>query len=224
MKYYILNKYLAALSGLFLILFLTGHLAGNLQLFIPESQGAQKQFNEYAHFMSTNPLVKVLSITTYISIVLHIIVTIALSVDARFKRGSRYKSTNSPTQSFSSRYMGVLGTVILAFLIIHLSNFWYKAKFTDIVLYDDYGKKDVYSLVVGKFMHIESVLIYVFSMLAIFLHTLHGFSSAFQSLGLVNSKIRRYLTIAGMLYALLIPFLFALIPVYIYLGLHKYFS
>ncbi len=221
MKYYILNKYLAALSGLFLLLFLTGHLAGNLQLFIPEAEGAQKQFNEYAHFMSTNPAVKVLSIVTYISIVLHIVVTILLSVDARFKRGARYRSTNSPTQNFSSRYMGILGTVILAFLIIHLSNFWYKAKFTDLLLYDEHGNKDVYSLVINKFNHIESVVIYVISMLAIFLHTLHGFSSAFQSLGLVNSKTRRYLTIAGMLYALLIPFLFAMIPIYIYMGFYK---
>ena len=83
MKYHILNKYLAALSGLFLILFLTGHLLGNLQLLIPSSQGAQQQFNEYAEFMSTNPAVKVLSILTYISIILHVVVTIFLTIDSK---------------------------------------------------------------------------------------------------------------------------------------------
>ena len=82
MKYHIINKYLAALSGLFLILFLTGHLLGNLQLLMP---GAQKQFNEYAEFMSTNPIVKILSITTYISILLHVFVTIYLTIDSRKK-------------------------------------------------------------------------------------------------------------------------------------------
>ena len=213
MKYYILNKYLAAFSGLFLILFLTGHLAGNLQLLIPEDLGAQKQFNDYAHFMSTNPVVKVLSIVTYISILLHVFVTIALSIDSKRKRKVGYKKKKSPSNSFGSKYMGVLGTVILAFIIIHLSNFWYKAKFE--------GETDIYTLVVNKFQNIEHVLIYVLSMLAIFFHTLHGFSSSFQSLGLTNLKTRKYFKLAGMLYSLLIPVLFAIIPIWIFLGLQK---
>tara|TARA_Y100000748_G_scaffold138451_1_gene116091 strand:- start:41 stop:679 length:639 start_codon:yes stop_codon:yes gene_type:complete len=211
---------LAALSGLFLILFLTGHLAGNLQLLIPKAQGAQQQFNEYAKFMSTNPIVKILSIVTYISIVLHVIVTVYLTIDARRNRKLGYKKINSPTNTISSRYMGVLGTVILAFIIIHLSNFWYKAKFTNEVLNDPNGMQDIYTMVTDKFAKIEHVLIYIFAMGAIFMHTLHGFSSGFQSLGLINSKTRKYFKLAGMIYSLFIPILFALIPIYIYLGFH----
>jgi len=116
--------------------------------------------------------------------------------------------------------MGILGTVILAFIIIHLSNFWYKAKFTDEILNDPNGKKDIYSMVIDKFQKIEHVLIYVFAMGAIFFHILHGFSSSFQSLGLVSSKTRKYFKLSGMIYALIIPVLFALIPIYIYLGLN----
>ena len=116
--------------------------------------------------------------------------------------------------------MGVLGTIILAFIIIHLSNFWYKAKFTDEILNDPNGKKDIFSMVINKFQKIENVLIYVFAMGVIFLHMLHGFSSAFQSLGLVNSKTRKYFKLSGMIYALIIPILFALITIYIYLGLN----
>ena len=212
MKYYILNKYLAALSGLFLILFLTGHLAGNLQLLIPESYGAQQKFNDYAHFMSTNPFVKVLSIVTYISIVLHVLVTLALTINSRNKRPTNYKTIDSKTITPGSKYMGVLGTVILAFIIVHLSNFWYKAKFE--------GETDIYFLVVSKFQHLEHVIVYVLAMLAIFFHVLHGFSSGFQSLGLITSKTRKYFQALGMIYALLIPILFAIIPIYIYLGLH----
>ena len=212
MKYYILNKYLAALSGLFLLLFLTGHLAGNLQLLIPESSGAQQKFNDYAHFMSTNPFVKILSITTYVSIILHVIVTLALTISARRKRPISYKSVQSQVNSSGSKYMGVLGTVILAFIIVHLSNFWYKAKFE--------GETDIYYLVVSKFQYLEHVIVYVFAMLAIFFHVLHGFSSGFQSLGLITSKTRKYFQGLGMIYALLIPILFAIIPIYIYLGLH----
>tara|TARA_Y100001935_G_scaffold219672_1_gene192995 strand:- start:311 stop:976 length:666 start_codon:yes stop_codon:yes gene_type:complete len=221
LKLYIINKYLAALSGLFLILFLTGHLAGNLQLLIPEDYGAQKQFNEYAEFMSTNPVVKILSILTYISIVLHVGVTAYLTIDARRKRETRYKTVRSKTNSLSSRYMGILGTVILAFIIIHLSNFWYKAKFTDEIMKDPFGKKDIYSMVVDKFKNIEHVLVYVMAMGAIFLHTLHGFSSGFQSLGVSTSKTRKYFKIIGMIYSLVIPLLFALIPIYLFFGLHK---
>ena len=200
------------MSGLFLLLFLTGHLAGNLQLLIPESYGAQQKFNDYAHFMSTNPFVKILSITTYISIILHVVVTLALTISSRRKRPVNYRSSASQTNSIGSKYMGVLGTVIFAFIIVHLSNFWYKAKFE--------GETDIYYLVVSKFQHLEHVIVYVLAMLAIFFHVLHGFSSSFQSLGLITSKTRKYFQGLGMIYALLIPILFAIIPIYIYLGLH----
>ena len=220
MKYYILNKYLAALSGLFLILFLTGHLLGNLQLLIPVESGAQEQFNKYAEFMSTNPVVKVLSIITYLSIILHVLVTIYLTIDSKLKRKVGYKKVKSDTNSFGSRYMGVLGTIILAFVIIHLSNFWYKAKFTDSIPLID-GRQDIYSMVVDKFQSIEHVLIYFFAMMAIFFHTLHGFQSSFQTIGISTSKTRKYIKLAGILYSLLIPILFAIIPIYIYLNLHR---
>jgi len=209
LKYYILNKYLAALSGLFLILFLTGHLVGNLQLLISDYNIARDTFNAYAHFMQTNPLVKVLSYTTYTAIILHILVTLKLTIDSRKNRTVNYKKHNSPTNSVSSKYMGVLGTVILAFLIIHLSDFWYKAHFL--------GETDLYGLVVSKFQNITYVIIYVISMLVIFLHLLHGFQSSFQSLGLLNSKTRKYIKIIGMVYALVIPILFAIIPIILYM-------
>ncbi len=208
MKYYILNKYLAALSGLFLILFLTGHLLGNLQLLIPDIDIARVQFNEYAQFMQSNAFVKILSYTTYIAIILHILVTLKLTLDSKRNRSIKYKKIASPTNTLSSRYMGILGTIILAFLIIHLSDFWYKAKFE--------GETELYDLIINKFKNINYVIIYVVSMTAILLHLLHGFQSSFQSLGLLNSKTRKYIKIIGMTYALIIPILFAIIPICIY--------
>ena len=71
----IFRKVLSAVSGLFLVTFLLGHLVGNLQLFIPGIEG-QTQFNKYALFMTTNPIVKVLSIITYSAILLHIAVSL----------------------------------------------------------------------------------------------------------------------------------------------------
>tara|TARA_B110000116_G_C16641732_1_gene493191 strand:+ start:134 stop:772 length:639 start_codon:yes stop_codon:yes gene_type:complete len=212
LKYYIINKYLAALTGLFLILFLTGHLIGNLQLLTSEANGAQQKFNAYADFMQTNPLVKLLSYTTYAAIILHIFITIKLTIDSRNNRLKKYKQHNSPTNTISSKYMGILGTIILSFLLIHLSDFWYKAHFE--------GNKDLYSLVIQKFQNINYVIIYIIAMLAILLHLLHGFYSSFQSLGLLTSKTRKYIQIIGMAYALLIPILFSVIPIYLYCGLN----
>ena len=212
MKFHILNKYLAALSGLFLILFLTGHLLGNLQLLIPESEGAKEQFNAYADFMQTNLAVQLLSYVTYVAILLHIFVTLKLTWFSKKNRGVAYKKSKSPTNAISSKYMGILGTIILAFLIVHLSDFWFKAKFQ--------GNQDLYSLVMSKFQSPIHVIIYVVAMATIFLHLLHGFQSSFQSLGLINSQTRKYIQIAGMVYSLLIPILFAIIPIWIYCGLN----
>ena len=197
-----------ALTGLFLLLFLTGHLAGNLQLLLPYSSGAQDQFNQYAYFMQNNPLVKVLSYVTYSAILLHILVTLKLVINSKNARPTKYKIVKSSAEVSSSKYMGILGTIILGFLVIHLSDFWYKAHFE--------GVEDLYTLVINKFSNIWYVLLYVFSMGAIFLHVLHGFQSSIQSLGLMNSRIKKYVKILGMLYALLIPTLFALIPILIY--------
>ena len=83
------QKALAALSGGFLVLFLLGHLAGNLQLFIPGELG-QKQFNAYALFMTTNPAVIALSYITYSSIILHSILTVYLVLKSRLARPVKY--------------------------------------------------------------------------------------------------------------------------------------
>ena len=122
----IFRKALASLSGLFLVTFLIGHLVGNLQLFMPGIQG-QTQFNKYALFMTTNPVVKVLSIITYSSIMLHILITLYLVIQSRKARPVGYAvSTGNDTSDWSSRNMAVLGTVIMVFLVIHLKSFWYK--------------------------------------------------------------------------------------------------
>ena len=84
------RKTLAALSGLFLVIFLIGHLIGNLQLILLSGEAAQKQFNEYALFMTTNPAVKILSIVTYTSILLHILLTIILVLQSKQARPIGY--------------------------------------------------------------------------------------------------------------------------------------
>ncbi len=127
LKSSITKKYWMALTGLFLCLFLVGHLLGNLQLLLPN---ASEKFNAYALFMTTNPAVKILSYVTYISILFHAIDGILLTVKNRKARPVKYaKSNPGANSSFASRNMAVLGTLLLVFIVTHMVNFWAKMHF-----------------------------------------------------------------------------------------------
>lgn len=122
LKSSIAKKYWMALTGLFLCLFLVGHLLGNLQLLMPN---ASQKFNEYALFMTTNPAVKILSYVTYISILFHAIDGILLTIQNMKARPVAYaKSNPSASSSFASRNMAILGTLLLVFIAVHMKNFW----------------------------------------------------------------------------------------------------
>jgi len=121
LKSSIAKKYWMSLTGLFLCLFLVGHLLGNLQLIFSDALA----FNLYALFMTTNPAVKVLSYVTYISILFHAIDGIILTIQNRRARPIGY-AMNKPERNtiWASRNMAVLGTLILVFIVTHMVNFW----------------------------------------------------------------------------------------------------
>lgn len=126
LKSSIAKKYWMALTGLFLCLFLAGHLAGNLQLIF----GTNLQFNEYALFMTSNPAVKLLSYLTYFSILFHAIDGFLLTIQNKKARPVGYvKSNPSANSGAASRNMAVLGTLILVFIVTHMVNFWAKMHF-----------------------------------------------------------------------------------------------
>jgi len=126
LKSSIAKKYWMALTGLFLCLFLAGHLAGNLQLLVPNNA---LNFNQYALFMTSNPAVKLLSYLTYISILFHAIDGILLTIQNKKARPVGYAKTDGSSSSFASRNMAVLGTIILVFIATHMVNFWAKMHF-----------------------------------------------------------------------------------------------
>ncbi len=214
------KKYWMAATGLFLCLFLIGHLLGNLQLLIPGDEG-MLQFNAYAHFMTTNPLVKILSYITYASIIFHSIDGLVLTIQNNKARPKNYAyskpSANSP---WTSRNMGILGTIILVFIIIHMRSFWYVMHWGPIEM-DPNGNKDLYTVTVTAFRDgtygLISTIAYVLAMLAVAFHLSHGVQSAFQSLGLRTNKVKNALKMVSYGFAIIVPLLFAVIPVYIYL-------
>tara|TARA_B100002051_G_scaffold127617_1_gene121439 strand:- start:289 stop:954 length:666 start_codon:yes stop_codon:yes gene_type:complete len=211
----IFQKALAALSGGFLVLFLIGHLAGNLQLFIPGELG-QKQFNAYALFMTTNPAVIVLSYVTYASIFLHLVFTLYLTLQSRKARPVKYLAKSGSTNStWSSRNMAFLGTMLLIFLIIHLRSFWYEMHFGDIGI-DKWGNKDLHTVTTTAFKNIFYTGFYIISMIMLAFHLHHGVESAFQTLGLNTLKYERTISFLGKGIAVFIPLIFATIPIMLY--------
>ena len=275
LKSSIVKKYWMALTGLFLCLFLAGHLAGNLQLIF----GTSLQFNEYALFMTTNPAVKLLSYLTYISIIFHAIDGIMLTIQNRKARPIGYAKTDGSSSSFASRNMAVLGTVILVFIATHMVNFWAKMHFDknmplmvktieiqpgvpqDFYVgrstgqyypVDQVGKegeviqaglpqkqlvikngtelynpqvnvkmgdlyKDLHKLTLDFFKDAKYGLFftigYVLAMIALSFHLWHGFQSAFQSIGVNSSKLTPVIKFFGKAFAIIVPLLFAIIPV-----------
>jgi succinate dehydrogenase / fumarate reductase cytochrome b subunit len=275
LKSSIAKKYWMALTGLFLCLFLAGHLAGNLQLLVPNNA---LNFNQYALFMTTNPAVKLLSYLTYISILFHAIDGILLTIQNKKARPVGYAKTDGSSSSFASRNMAVLGTIILVFIVTHMVNFWAKMHFdknmplmtktievqgqkqvfyvgtqtgqyfpvdqvakesekaeqammpkqfviknrtelyynqVDVKTADLY--KDLYKITLDFFKDAKYGLYftigYVLAMLALAFHLWHGFQSAFQSLGVNSSKLTPVIQFFGRAFAIIVPLLFAIIPI-----------
>lgn len=222
----LVKKYWMAGTGLFLCVFLLGHLAGNLQLLVDVNNGARNQFNEYAYFMTNNPAVKILSWLTYLSVLIHAIDGIILVFQNKAARPQNYvKNNTSRNSSWSSRNMGLLGTIILAFIVVHMSNFWYVMHWGEIDIYyiDDVPVKDLYTVVMKFFtdpnMGLVFTIAYVLSMIAIAFHLFHGFQSAFQTFGINHSEWNSIIKKTGYGFAIIVPLLFAIIPIIIYLNL-----
>jgi succinate dehydrogenase / fumarate reductase cytochrome b subunit len=207
------RKLIMALTGLFLILFLAVHLAGNLQL-LKDDGG--RSFNIYAEFMSTNTLIQIVSKGNFFFILLHIFMSLYLTVKNRSARGNeRYAITSGKSSIWSSRNMGILGTIILVFLVVHLKDFYGQMHFGEMakVTYDGVEYRDIYSTVAYWFSVDWYVALYTVCMVAVGFHLWHGFSSAFQTLGLNHLKYNPIINGAGKLFAVVVPALFAWIPI-----------
>ncbi len=208
-----------ALTGLFLILFLVVHLIGNLQL-LHDDGG--KSFNIYAEFMSTNTLIQTVSKGNFAFILIHVIWALILSIMNRKARGPEgYAVTSSKSSIWASRNMGILGTFILIFLVIHLKDFWAQMHFGGVstVMYDGKEVRDLASLVALWFSKDWYVALYVFCMAALGFHLWHGFASAFQTLGLNHLKYNAVINFVGKTFAVVVPALFAWIPIAMFFDL-----
>jgi succinate dehydrogenase / fumarate reductase, cytochrome b subunit len=211
------KKVVMSLTGLFLITFLIVHVSGNLLLFKDDGGEA---FNLYADFMTTSPLIKAASYILYAGIILHIIYSLVLSIKNRSARPVGYKlSQAKDNSSWKSRNMGVLGTIVLIFLIIHLRSFWYEMHFGNMPteVYAGETVKDLYTVVKASFSQWWYSSLYILAMVGLGFHLAHGFWSAFQTLGLNHRKYTPLIKKVGLAFAIIVPLLFGSMPVYFFL-------
>tara|TARA_R110000737_G_C14540103_1_gene478877 strand:+ start:282 stop:917 length:636 start_codon:yes stop_codon:yes gene_type:complete len=204
-----------SLTGLFLILFLVVHLIGNLQLLKDDGGVA---FNAYAYFMTNNPLIKTVAYGNYFFIVLHAFMGILIWFKNKAAKGSSYAVRSNAEVTWASKNMALLGTLILAFIFIHMGDFWFKMKM-DVVPYIaiegmDHTVKDLYSQVAHTFDNPLMVAAYVVGLATLSFHLWHGFQSAFQTLGINHPKYTPIIKGLGKLYAVIVPLGFAIIPLY----------
>lgn len=210
------RKNFMALTGLFLCFFLVIHLAGNLQLLLP-AEKAHWQYNYYSELLTHNYLIKFISYVLYFSILAHIADAAVLTWQnwrARGKQGYVYDRRRAAS-TWYSRNMGLLGSLILVFLVIHLKDFWYVYKFGEMALDAD-GQKDIYTIVVGVYQDWRYVVLYTVSLLVLGFHLLHGFFSAFESLGLFHTRYAKWMKALGWLYTAAITGGFIAIPIVVF--------
>ncbi|MBL0081046.1 MAG: succinate dehydrogenase cytochrome b subunit [Saprospiraceae bacterium] len=209
------KKLLMSLTGLFLILFLKVHLLGNLQLL--KNDGGES-FNVYAHFMTHNPLIMFISYGNYFFILMHFILGLSLWAKKRAAKGTTYAISNHRDSSWASRNMALLGILVLAFLLLHMGDFWWKMKTgqTGMVMVGEMEVKDLYTKVAESFKVTWIVIAYLIGLMALAFHLYHGFASAFQTLGINHTKYSPVIRFIGTAFSILVPLAYAIIPLVFY--------
>ena len=208
------KKYLMAITGLFLCSFLVIHFLGNITLYTDPVQ-----FNEYTRFMSSNPIIRVMEIVLVAGFLTHIIDAIMLTRANKKAQPVKY-AMDKKQSSWYSRNMGLTGSVILAFLMLHLQSFWYGYKFGSPAYATDSAGlpiKDMYTMVLEAFGEFWYSGLYVIAITLLGIHLNHGFQSAFQSVGLRHKKYTPTIKMLGTAFSILITLGFISFPIYFFI-------
>jgi len=216
-KFSVGKKLIMSLAGLFLISFLAVHLGINLLLIFQQST---EDFNKAANFMATNPIIKVMEIVLFGGFLLHMIYGAIVSIQNMIARPVGYKVSNNSQLSFFSKYMFHTAVIITIFIILHLFDFYIKAKlFGDVktIEYPDGFKcHDLAALVIARFQIWWVDVVYIVALLGLGFHLHHGFQSAFQTIGLNHPVYTPIIKGLGLLYTIIVTVGFIAIPVVIY--------
>ena len=211
------RKFLMSITGLFLVMCIGVHLTVNLFLIFDDSG---ELFNKGAHFMATNPMIKIMEPILGLGFLVHIVWSFFLEYQNYKARPVKFAVRNaSQSSTWASRNMLVLGSLVLVFLVMHLIDFYWIIKFKPhemtTVMLGGVEMEDTYTLVSSLFKaSAVYCILYVLGGVLLGIHLSHGFWSAFQTLGLSNKNWLNRLQFLGKIYAILIAVGFSVIPLY----------
>lgn len=210
------RKYVMAITGLFLCSFLVVHLTGNLLTLLPDGG---LTFNAFTHFMESNLVIKAVEILLFAGFIIHILQALIITWKNRSARPVKYAiSPGNASSKWYSRNMGILGSLLLVFLVIHMRDFFFELKFDEESFgLDANGNVDLYTEVVATFGILPYAVLYFLSMFALGYHLWHGFQSAFRSLGIMHKNYTPAIEGLGKVYTIIITGGFMFLPVYWYL-------
>ncbi|MFT3903541.1 MAG: succinate dehydrogenase cytochrome b subunit [Niabella sp.] len=214
------KKITMAVTGIFLICFLVVHAGLNICVW---ANDGGVMFEKAAHFMGHNWVIRVLEVGLFLFLIIHIVQGLMLEMQNRGKRGSvGYKvGLGNRGSKWYSRSMGLLGVLILLFLIAHLYHFWIPTRSNQgwIGLEErDPLKPNAYEGMKLVFSNLGWVLLYVVGVSALFWHLMHGFQSAFRTLGVTNARYVKLLSTIGVIYSVVICLTFIMMPLSFYFG------
>lgn len=221
------KKFIMGLTGLFLIIFLVVHCSINAMIFFNDGGDT---FNHWAHFMGTNLIVRTMEIGLFAGLLLHIIQGFVLWAQNSKARPVKYEMNKASENSkWYSRSMGLLGTLLLLFLILHIYHFWTPSRLggiggiraleeTTLANYDGQEALNLYAEMQMVFRdNLPVVAIYILGVISLGWHLLHGFQSAFQTFGINHKRYTPIIQAIGLAFSIIVPLLFALMPVAFYM-------
>ncbi len=203
------KKLIMAMSGLSLVVFLVVHCYINALMFLDDSG---ETFVEAASFMSHNPIIRMAEVGLILGFIVHIYQGLSLWLSNSKKRKTKYKvKPGNATSKWYSRYMGILGSLILLFLIIHLGHFWIPNRTGQFA-----EEADMFVKMKNIFANPGIVVAYVLGCIALAFHLVQGFKSAFQSMGWTSAKYANLINTVGIVFSIVVPAIFAAMPIWMH--------
>ncbi|PLX79667.1 MAG: succinate dehydrogenase/fumarate reductase cytochrome b subunit [Desulfuromonas sp.] len=204
------KKIMMAVTGVILVLFIIGHVIGNMTIFVgPDG------INAYAvHLRDLGPLLWLVRLVMLSIFLFHVYLGVSLTLENKAARPVGYNQKTDLVTGFAAQTMWVSGLVLLAFVVYHVLHFTLHVGVDNVGgLIDAAGRFDVYTMVVQGFHKAINTIFYVVAMAFLFLHVSHGFQSFWQSLGLNNERTQPKFQIVGKLVSLVVAAGFVSIPV-----------
>ena len=177
-----------------------------------------KLFNDAASFMAHNPVIRIMEIGLFAGLIAHVVQAYILAAQNNKARPVKYEVANGAANSkWYSRSMTMLGTLLLLFLVVHLGNFWIPTKQAVFS-----GKEhNTFHNITETFKNPLLVGLYLAGVISLAYHLMHGFQSAFQTLGLNHKKYTPIIQRLGFWFSIIVPLLFAAMPIGVYFGIIK---